>query len=83
MAPGLDEFDVLLEVVLSLVRVRLPFCLHLLDALLCGRATLFKFKGDYSTFSGVRILNIFMVYIYILPRDTSFFLQNKRQSVLE
>ena len=36
MAPGLDEFDVLLEVVLSLVRVRLQFqcvrlgyrCLH-------------------------------------------------------
>ena len=28
----------------------LPFCLHLLDALLYGKATLFKFLGDYSRF---------------------------------
>ena len=51
----------------------LPFCLHRLDALLYGRATLFKFKADDSTFSGVRILKIFTVYIYVLPQDTSFF----------
>ena len=27
-----------------------PFCMHLLDALLYGKATLFKFYGDYSKF---------------------------------
>ena len=30
----------------------LPFCVHLLDALLYGKATLLKFKGDYSIFFG-------------------------------
>ena len=37
----------------------LPFCLHLLDALLYGEAALFKFQCGYSKFSSVRILKIF------------------------
>ena len=40
----------------------LPFCLHLLDPLLYGKAALFKFKGDYSKFFGVRIFRIFTVF---------------------
>ena len=62
---------------------RLPFCLHLLDALLCDRATLFKFKGDYSTFFGCPNLKEFYgIYTYT-PSGHFIFLQNKRQSVLE
>ena len=37
----------------------LPFRLHLLDTLLHGKVALFKFQGDYSKFSGVRIFRIF------------------------
>ena len=40
----------------------LPFQLHLLEALLYGKATLFKFKGDYSKFSGVWNFRIFTVH---------------------
>ena len=39
----------------------LPFHLQLLDALFYGKATLFKFKGDYSNFLGVPIFKIFTV----------------------
>ena len=43
----------------------LPFCLHLLDTLLCGKATLFEFKGDYRNFSDVQIFRNFTVrYIF-------------------
>ena len=34
----------------------LPFPLHLLDAGLYDKTTLFKFENNYSNFSGVRIM---------------------------
>ena len=37
-----------------------------MDALLYGKAALFKFQGDYSKFSGVRIFMIFVVIIILL-----------------
>ena len=40
----------------------LPFPLNLLDPLLCSKTILFKFKADYSIFSGVQILRTFTVY---------------------
>ena len=39
----------------------LPFRLHVLDSLLYGRATLFKFQDNYSSFSGVRTFRHFTV----------------------
>ena len=40
----------------------LPFRLHVLDTLLYGKATLFKFWDNYSNISGVRIFRNFTVY---------------------
>ena len=39
----------------------LQFHLHLLDALLYGKATLFKCYGDYRKFLGVQIFRIFVI----------------------
>ena len=39
----------------------LLFCLHVLDAFLNGKATLFKFKDDYNNIFGVQIFRIFTV----------------------
>ena len=39
----------------------LPFCLHLLDSLLCSKTILFQFWDNYSIFSGVRIFRVFTV----------------------
>ena len=44
----------------------LQFSLHLLDALLYGKATLFNFSGDYSKFSGVQIFRSFTVVTWWL-----------------
>ena len=41
----------------------LPFRLYLLDALLYGKSTLFKFYGDYSKVSGVQIFKDFTVFV--------------------
>ena len=41
----------------------LQFPLHLLDSLLCGRATLLKFSSDYNNSLGVRIFRKFTVHL--------------------
>ena len=38
----------------------LPFHLHLLDTLFCGKTTLFKFYDNYSNLYGCRIVWVFM-----------------------
>ena len=41
----------------------LPFRLHLLDPLLCSKTIPFQFQDNYSSFSGVGMSRIFMVFI--------------------
>ena len=45
--------------------------LHLLDALLQGKASFFNFKGDYSKFSGVRNFRIFTEDVCSSPSSFS------------
>ena len=40
----------------------LPFCLHLLDPLLCGKTILFQLQQNYSNFLSVRTFRIFTVF---------------------
>ena len=48
----------------------LPFRLHILDALLYGKITLFRFLGKYSLFSGHANFRIFMVFQHVCSHRT-------------
>ena len=47
----------------------LPCCLHFLDSLLYGRATLLKLLSDYSKFLDVRSSRIFMVLAHNVTKN--------------
>ena len=51
----------------------LPFCMHPLDASLCGKTTLFKFQNNYSNFWGVRCFCIFTVLLCLYLRPPCLF----------
>ena len=57
----------------------LPFHLHLLGALLCGEAAMFKFQGHCSKFLGVRVFRSFTVTTRMIQLYTRTF-YNRVQS---